>query len=176
MTATPGVARSLRRLHSGASMVREPETENAMTETGHLTVSDGFSKAERDAMQQRAEELRAERGGRKKADNLQAALDAIAEMPEDDRAIAERIHAIVTRVAPQLHARTWYGMPAYAQGKDVVCFFQGAAKFETRYATIGFDDAARLDDGDMWAVTFAIINWTDTVAGRVEELIRKAVG
>jgi uncharacterized protein YdhG (YjbR/CyaY superfamily) len=149
-----------------------------MSQTGddHLTVSDGFSKAEREAMKQRAEELRAERGGRKKADNLQAALDAIAEMPDADRAIAERVHAIVTRVAPELLPRTWYGMPAYAAGKDVVCFFQGAAKFDARYATLGFNDRAQLDEGDMWPVSFALINWTDALEGAVEELVRRAVG
>jgi uncharacterized protein YdhG (YjbR/CyaY superfamily) len=148
-----------------------------MSETDHdLTVSDGFSSAEREAMKQRAEELRGERGGRKKADDLRAALDAIAEMPDGDRAIAERVHAIVTRVAPQLFARTWYGMPAYGDGKDVVCFFQGAAKFDTRYATVGFNDRAQLDDGDMWPVSFAIVNWTDAVAERVEELVHAAVG
>jgi uncharacterized protein YdhG (YjbR/CyaY superfamily) len=138
-------------------------------------VSDGFSKAEREAMKQRAEELRAERGGRKKADDLQATLDAIADMPDRDRAIAERIHAIVIRAAPRLVARTWYGMPAYADGKDVVCFFQGAAKFGTRYATLGFNDRAELDEGDMWPVAFAIVDWTDAVAERVEELVRTAV-
>jgi uncharacterized protein YdhG (YjbR/CyaY superfamily) len=141
-----------------------------------LTVSHGFSKAEREAMKQRAEELRAERGGRRKADNLQATLDAIAEMPDGDRVIAERVHAIVARVAPQLLARTWYGMPAYADGKDVVCFFQGAAKFDARYATLGFNDCAQLNDGDMWPVSFAIVNWTDAVEERVEELVRTAVG
>ena len=148
-----------------------------MTKTDdELTVSEGFSRAEREAMKQRAEELRAERGGRKKADDLQAALDAIAEMPDDDRAIAERVHAIVTRVAPELLPRTWYGMPAYAEGKDVVCFFQGAAKFDARYATLGFNDRARLDDGDMWSVSFAIVNWTGAVEARVEDLVRRAVG
>jgi uncharacterized protein YdhG (YjbR/CyaY superfamily) len=147
-----------------------------MDEHDDLAVSDGFSAAEREAMKQRAQELRAERGGRKKADDLQAALDAIAAMPTDDRVIAERVHAIVTRVAPQLVARTWYGMPAYADGKQVVCFFQGAAKFDARYATIGFNDRAQLDDGDMWPVTFAIVNWTDEVQERVEELVRTAVG
>ncbi len=127
-------------------------------------------------MKQRAEEMRAERGGRKKADNLQATLDAIAEMPDEDRAIAERVHAIVTRVAPDLLPRTWYGMPAYADGKDIVCFFQAAAKFDARYATLGFNDRAQLDDGDMWPVTFAIVNWTDAVGERVEALVRAAVG
>jgi uncharacterized protein YdhG (YjbR/CyaY superfamily) len=139
-------------------------------------MSDGFSDAEREAMKQRAEELRAERGGRKKADDLQAALDAIAAMPDADRVIAERIHAIVTRIAPHLLARTWYGMPAYADGKEVICFFQAAAKFEARYATLGFNDGARLDEGDMWPVTFAIVTWTDAVEDRVEELVRAAVG
>jgi uncharacterized protein YdhG (YjbR/CyaY superfamily) len=140
-----------------------------------LTASDGFTDAERTAMRQRAEELRAERGGRKKADNLQAALDAIADMPDVDREIAERVHAIVTRVAPHLLARTWYGMPAYADGKDVVCFFQSASKFDARYATLGFNDAARLDDGDMWPTTFALTAWTDEVEARVETLVRRAV-
>ena len=146
------------------------------TSDDEVTVSDGFSEIEREAMRQRAEELRAERGGRKKAESLQAALDAIASMPEADRVIAERVHAIVTRVAPQLLARTWYGMPAYADGKDVVCFFQGAAKFDARYATLGFNDAARLDDVEMWPVSFAIVDWSDAVAARVEELVRTAVG
>jgi uncharacterized protein YdhG (YjbR/CyaY superfamily) len=148
-----------------------------MSDTEHdLAASDGFSPAEREAMKQRAEELRAERGGRKKADGLQAALDAIAAMPDADRVIAERIHAIVSRVAPQLLARTWYGMPAYADGKAVVCFFQGAAKFGSRYATFGFNDAARLDDGDLWPVSFAIVNWTEAVEERIEGLVRTAVG
>jgi uncharacterized protein YdhG (YjbR/CyaY superfamily) len=146
------------------------------TADDEATVSDGFSPAEREAMKQRAEDLRGERGGRKKATDLQAALDAIAHMPDGDRAIAERIHAIVTRVAPHLLARTWYGMPAYADGKDVVCFFQGAAKFDTRYATLGFNDAASLDDGDLWPVTFAIIAWTDAVEQHVEQLVRTATG
>lgn len=147
-----------------------------MSKTDDLTVSDGFTKAEREAMKQRAEELRAERGGGKKADNLQATLDAIAALPDDDRAIAERVHAIVTRVAPGLLPRTWYGMPAYAAGKDIVCFFQSAAKFDARYATLGFNDRASLDDGDMWPVSFAIVRWTDAVEERVEELVRRAVG
>ena len=140
-----------------------------------VTASQGFSAAEREAMRQRAEELRAERGGGKKADALQAALDAIASMPEADRVIAERVHATVTRVAPHLLARTWYGMPAYADGKHVVCFFQGAGKFDARYATLGFNDSARLDDGDMWPVAFAIVAWTDAVAQRVEALVRGAL-
>lgn len=140
-----------------------------------LDVGGGFSAAEREAMRQRAEELRSERGGRKKAEGLQAALDAIAEMPDEDRAVAERVHATVCDLAPHLLARTWYGMPAWADGKDVVLFFQGAAKFDTRYATLGFNDTARLDDGDMWPVTFAITAWGDHVADRVADLVRRAV-
>ncbi|MFC5381426.1 DUF1801 domain-containing protein [Aquipuribacter nitratireducens] len=138
--------------------------------------SGGFSAAEREAMRRRAEELRVEKGGAKKADALQATLDAIADMPDADRQLAERVHAIVTEVAPHLQARTWYGMPAYADGKQVVCFFQAAAKFDARYATLGFNDAARLDDGVMWPVTFAITEWTDEVQDRVEALVRRATG
>jgi uncharacterized protein YdhG (YjbR/CyaY superfamily) len=137
--------------------------------------SGGFSAAERDAMKRRAEELRAEKGGAKKADALRATLDAIAEMPDADRVLAERVHAVVTDVAPHLQARTWYGMPAYADGTQVVCFFQGAGKFDTRYSTLGFNDAAQLDDGVMWPVTFALTVWTDEVQERVTELVRRAV-
>jgi uncharacterized protein YdhG (YjbR/CyaY superfamily) len=148
-----------------------------MTSTDdEVAASDGFSPAERAAMQQRADELRAERGGRKKAEALQAALEAIAQMPDGDRAIAERVHATITRVAPHLLPRTWYGMPAYADGKDVVCFFQSAAKFDARYATLGFNDVARLDDGAMWPVAFAIVSWDDEIAARVEQLVSAAVG
>ena len=147
-----------------------------MVEDGGLaSEAGGFSAAERAAMRQRAEELRAEKGGRKKADGLEAALEVIAAMPDGDRLIAERVHAIVSEVAPHLWARTWYGMPAYADGKDVVCFFQGAAKFDARYATIGFNDVARLDDGAMWPVSFAIVEWDDQVARRVQDLVRRAV-
>lgn len=135
----------------------------------------GFSEQERAAMRRRAEELRAEKGGRKKADDLQDVLDAIAAMPDDQRAIAERIHAIVTRVAPQLYARTWYGFPAYAHGKDVVCFFKCAAKFDSRYNELGFNDVATLDSGAMWPSVFAIVEWNDTVADEVEQLVSRAV-
>ncbi len=142
---------------------------------GAASEAGGFSAAEREAMRQRAEELRAEKGGRKKADGLEAALAAIAAMPDEDRLLAERVHTIVSDVAPHLLPRTWYGMPAYADGKDVVCFFQGAAKFDARYATIGFNDVARLDDGAMWPVSFAIVEWDDQVARRVQDLVRRAV-
>lgn len=139
-----------------------------------LETSSGFTEAERNAMKERAAELRAERGGNKKADNLQATLDAIAAMPDEDRLIAERVHATVLRVAPHLLPRTWYGMPAYADGKDVVCFFQAADKFDSRYATLGFNDTARLDEGDIWPTAFAILAWNEAVGSRVEDLVRMA--
>lgn len=137
----------------------------------------GFSEAERAAMKERAQELKAQgRGGQKKADNERAVLDAIAEMPDADRVLAERIHALVTANAPQLLSKTWYGMPAYANtdGK-VVCFFQSAAKFDARYATFGFNDAATLDEGPMWPVSFAIVEWTPAVEKKVGALIKAAV-
>lgn len=145
-----------------------------MSEIQDVKASSGFTDAEREAMQQRAAELRAERGGNKKADNLQATLDAIAAMPDSDRKIAERIHATVLRVASHLLPKTWYGMPAYADGKDVVCFFQSADKFDSRYATFGFNDKAQLDNGAMWPTSFAITAWTEAVGDSVEDLIRSA--
>lgn len=140
--------------------------------------SDGFSAAEREAMKQRAAELRAEgRKGAKRADALQAVLDRIASMAPDDRALAERVHATVTANAPDLWPKTWYGMPAYANAEGkVVVFFQDGGKFEARYATLGFQDAARLDDGDMWATSFALIGWSPEVEQRVAALVREAVG
>lgn len=139
---------------------------------------DGFSEAERAAIKERARELKAQgRGGQKKADNERAVLDAIAEMPGADRALAERIHALVTTNAPELLPKTWYGMPAYADSNGkVVCFFQGASKFDARYATLGFNDAAALDDGAMWPVTFAIVEWNPAVEKKVVALIKAAVG
>jgi uncharacterized protein YdhG (YjbR/CyaY superfamily) len=139
--------------------------------------SDGFSEAERAAMKERAQELKAQgRSGQKKADNERAVLDTIANMPDADRALAERIHALVTKNAPELLPKTWYGMPAYANtdGK-VVCFFQSAAKFEARYATFGFNDAATLDDGPMWPASFAIVKWTPAVEKKIVALIKAAV-
>ena len=135
----------------------------------------GFSEAERAAMKERADELRAEgRGGKKKADDLQSVLDKIAEMPEPDRTLAERIHAIVSAAAPDLAPKTWYGMPAYARDGKVVCFFQAAAKFDARYATLGFNDPANLDEGTMWPTSFAITDLTDADVKKIEELVRRA--
>lgn len=140
--------------------------------------TDGWTDAERAAMKERAAELRAGGGkGVKKADALQSLLDKIEEMSGTDRVIAERLHAVVTEHAPALQPKTWYGMPAYAnaQGK-VVVFFQAAEKFGTRYATIGFQDDAHLDDGEMWPVSYAVLTWTDAVQAKVVELVEAAVG
>jgi uncharacterized protein YdhG (YjbR/CyaY superfamily) len=137
----------------------------------------GFSDAERAAMKERAKELQAQgRGGQKKVDNERAVLDAIAEMPDADRVIGERIHALVTTNAPELLPKTWYGMPAYANSDGkVVCFFQGASKFDARYATFGFNDAATLDDGPSWPVSFAIVEWVPAVEKQMVSLIKAAV-
>ena len=141
------------------------------------TGSDGFSAEERAAMKARAAELRAEgKKGAKKADGLQEVLDRIAEMAPDDRALAERVHVTVTATAPQLSPKTWYGMPAYANADGkVMVFFQDAGKFDYRYATLGFQDTANIDDGDMWPVSFALHRWTPEVEKRVVELVTAAV-
>jgi uncharacterized protein YdhG (YjbR/CyaY superfamily) len=147
--------------------------KNARTETE----SSGFSAAERAAMKKRAEELRAEgKKGAKKADGLQAVLDSIAEMAPEDRAIAERVHMTVTATAPELSPKTWYGMPAYANADGkVVLFFQNAGKFSYRYSTLGFQDTANLDDGDIWPVTYALAQWSPAVEKKVAELVKAAV-
>src|SRR5512142_226297 len=139
--------------------------------------SDGFSAAERAAMKQRAAELRAEgKQGAKKADGLQAVLDSIAKMAPEDRAVAERVHVTVTAAAPQLSPRTWYGMPAYAnEDGKVVLFFQDSGKFNYRYSTLGFQDQAHLDDGDLWPVSYALQEWSPAVAKKVAELVRAAI-
>ena len=141
------------------------------------TDSDGFSAEERAAMKKRAAELRAEgKKGANKANDLQAALDSIAEMAAEDRALAERVHVTITATAPQLSPKTWYGMPAYvnADGK-VVVFFQNAGKFKYRYSTLGFQDAANLDDDDMWPVSYALKSWSPAVEKKVAELVKTAI-
>jgi len=138
--------------------------------------SGGFSADERAAMKARAAELRAEgKKGGKKADGLQAVLDKIAEMPPEDRALAERVHMTMTTVAPELSPKTWYGMPAYtnADGKIVVAF-KNSGKFDTRYSTLEFQDAAKLDDGDMWPVSFALTTWSSAVEKKVAALVKSA--
>ncbi len=139
--------------------------------------SGGFSAEERAAMKERAAELRAEgKKGAKKADGLQAVLDSIAAMAPEDRALAERVHVAVTATAPQLTPKTWYGMPAYANADDkVVVFFQNAGKFSYRYSTLGFQDTANLDEGDLWPVSYALQQWSPAVEKRVVELVKAAV-
>jgi uncharacterized protein YdhG (YjbR/CyaY superfamily) len=141
------------------------------------TETDGFSAEERAAMKERAAELRAEgKKGAKQADGLEALLDRIAQMDAEDRALAERVHVAVTTAAPDLVPKTWYGMPAYANGDGkVVVFFQDSGKFGYRYSTLGFQDAANLDDGDLWAVSYALQRWSPAVEKRVLELVRTAV-
>ena len=137
----------------------------------------GFTDEEKAAMRKRAQELKAEvRANKNKAEGESAALAAIAALPAPDRALAERLHALITASAPALDPKTWYGMPAYAN-KDgqIVCHFQSAEKFKTRYATLGFSDKANLDDGAMWPVAFALAEWTEAVEAQIAALVKQAV-
>ena len=145
--------------------------ENASSESG------GFSAEERAAMKERAAELRAEgKKGARKADGLQAVLDRIEQMAPEDRALAERVHVTVTATAPGLSPKTWYGMPGYANADGkVVVFFQDAGKFKYRYSTLGFQEAASLDDGDMWPVSYALAEWSPAVEKKVTELVKAAI-
>jgi uncharacterized protein YdhG (YjbR/CyaY superfamily) len=135
--------------------------------------STGFTAEERAAMKERGQELKAEA---RRADGEKGLLAKIAEMPEPDRAMAERLHAIITASAPDLSPKTWYGMPAYAN-KDgkVVCYFTAASKFKERYATLGFNDTASLDEGNMWPTSFALKDLTAAEEAKIEALVRKAV-
>jgi uncharacterized protein YdhG (YjbR/CyaY superfamily) len=141
------------------------------------TESGGFSAAERAAMKARAAELRAEgKQGAKKADGLQAVLDAIGKMASADRALAERVHVTVSGTAPELSPKTWYGMPAYANADGkVVVSFKNAGKFGQRYSTLEFQDSANLDDGDLWPVSYALKKWTPTVEKKIVELVKAAI-
>jgi uncharacterized protein YdhG (YjbR/CyaY superfamily) len=132
--------------------------------------SKGFTAEERAAMRERARELKAD-----KADGESDVLAKIAEMGEPDRVMAERLHALIKATAPALSPRTWYGMPAYAKDGKVVCFFQSAAKFKSRYATFGFSDQANLDEGAMWPTSFALTELTATEEARVGALVKQAV-
>jgi uncharacterized protein YdhG (YjbR/CyaY superfamily) len=134
----------------------------------------GFTADERAAMRERAREAKATLAGT--ADGERDVLARIAEMPERDRAMAERVHAIIKANAPALTPRTWYGMPAYAKDGSVICFFKCAAKFKSRYATLGFSDKARLDEGSMWPTEFALMDLTAANEERISALIKKAVG
>jgi uncharacterized protein YdhG (YjbR/CyaY superfamily) len=152
--------------------------KSAKRTTASNEKSKGFTDEERAAMKERAQELKAEARRGPRADNADgesAVLAKIAEMPEPDRAMAKRIHAIVKASAPALSPRTWYGMPAYAKDGKVVCYFQSAHKFKSRYATFGFSDSASLDKGAMWPTSFALKELTAAEEAKVRALVKKAV-
>ena len=151
--------------------------KSAKSTTATGKKSKGFTDEERAAMKERAQELKAEarRGRADKADGESDVLAKIAEMPEPDRAMAKRLHAIIKASAPALSPRTWYGMPAYARDGKVVCFFQSAQKFKSRYATFGFSDEANLDEGAMWPTSFALKELTAAEEARIGALVKKAV-
>jgi uncharacterized protein YdhG (YjbR/CyaY superfamily) len=157
----------------GTMSAKKATQRSAKSTTASGKKSKGFTDEERAAMKERAKELKAEAA---KADGGKAVLAKIAEMPGPDRAMAKRIHAIVTANAPALSPKTWYGMPAYAN-KDgkVVCFFTAADKFKSRYATLGFDDSANLDEGAMWPVSFALKKVTTAEEKKIAALVKKAV-
>jgi uncharacterized protein YdhG (YjbR/CyaY superfamily) len=134
--------------------------------------SGGFSPEERAAMKERAREMKAASSA---ADGVRDLLASIAEMPEPDRSLAERVHAIVMASGPDLAPRTWYGMPAYAKDGKVICFFQAASKFKVRYATFGFQPDAKIDDGSMWPVAYALTELTPADEERIAALVKKAV-
>jgi uncharacterized protein YdhG (YjbR/CyaY superfamily) len=154
-------------------MTTKNETQKSAKGTA---ASSGFTEEERAAMKERARELKAEaRRGKENADGEADLLAKVAEMPEADRALAERLHAIVKANAPGLSPKTWYGMPAYAKDGKIVCFFQSAHKFKSRYATFGFNDAANLDDGAMWPTSFALKELTGAAEAKLAALVKKAV-
>ncbi len=157
---------------AGRKSARKGTQQSGRSTTGKAP--EGFTPEERAAMRERARELKAAaRGG--KADGESDVLAKIAAMPERDRAMAERLHAVVKATAPSLSPRTWYGMPAYAKDGDVVCFFQSAQKFKARYATFGFSDKANLDEGAMWPTYFALKELTAAEEARIAGLVKRAV-
>jgi uncharacterized protein YdhG (YjbR/CyaY superfamily) len=156
---------------------RRPAAKGTQKAAASGNTSKGFSDEERAAMKERARELKAEaRRGKDRADGERDLLEKIAEMPEPDRVMAERLHAIIQASAPTLAPRTWYGMPAYAKDGKVVCFFQSAQKFKSRYATFGFSDEANLDKGAMWPTSFALKELTAADEAKIGALVKKAVG
>ena len=152
-------------------VAKKPARKSAMRNAG--AVSKGFTAEEREAMKDRVREMKSAGKGDGESD----VLAAIAKMSEPDRGMAQRLHALVKTSAPQLSPKTWYGMPAYANADDkVVCFFRNASKFKDRYATFGFNTAAKLDDGNMWPTAFALMKLTSAEEKRIAELVKKAVG
>ena len=154
------------------------DTQKSAKSTPIDQASEGWTDEERAAMKERHRELKASarRGPRAdKADGESAVLAKIAEMPESDRTLGERLHAVIKASAPALSPRLWYGMPAYAKDGNVVCFFQSGQKFQTRYATLGFSDKANLDEGAMWPTAFALTELTAADEARIGALVKKAV-
>jgi uncharacterized protein YdhG (YjbR/CyaY superfamily) len=152
-------------------------TAQKSTKRNEASTTGGFTADEKAAMRERAREAKAEaRRGADREAGERDLLAKIAEMPESDRVMAERIHAIVMEVAPDLMPKTWYGMPAYAKDGKNVCFFQAADKFKARYATFGFDEAAKLDEGTMWPTSYALTRLTEADEQRIRELVKQAVG
>jgi hypothetical protein len=148
-----------------------------MTKTTDTTSAAAFTDEERAAMKERSKEVKgARRGKATREEDTQDVLDKIADMPEHDRRLAERIHAIVTETVPDVWPKTWYGQPAYAIDGKTVLFFQPSSKFRTRYSTLGFNDPAQLDDGTMWPVAFAIADLTPEDEERIRALVKKAAG
>ncbi len=144
--------------------------------TKQLTKSGSFSDAERVAMKERAKELAAEaKANKNRAEGEKLLLAAIAKMSEPDKSMATKLHAIISKHAPVLWPKTWYGMPAYAKNEKVVCFFQNAGKFQARYSTLGFNDSANLDDGNIWPTAFALMKLTEAEEKRIIELVKKAL-
>jgi uncharacterized protein YdhG (YjbR/CyaY superfamily) len=155
---------------------KQATQKTAKSATAIDNKSKGFTDEERAAMKERARELKAEaRANKDKAAGESALLAKIAEMPEPDRAMAERLHAIIKASAPALSPKTWYGMPAYAKDDKVVCFFTAASKFNSRYATFGFNDTANLDEGAMWPTSFALKELTAAEEAKIAALVKKAV-
>lgn len=141
-----------------------------------MSTKKGFTDAEQAAMKARAKELKAEaKANKKREEGEKAVFEAIAEMSEPDRTMATRVHAIITETAPDLWPKTWYGMPAYARDGKVVCFFQSAGKFDSRYSTLGFNDTANLDEGNMWPASFALKEITAAEEKKIIALVKKAV-
>jgi len=169
--------RIVRGMEERVMVEREPASTTARKSRGKQTGSGstGFTAEERAAMKERAQELKSE-ARRGKADGESELLAKIAEMPEADRVLAQRIHALVKASAPALSPKTWYGMPAYALDGKVVCFFRPAHKFKDRYSTFGFNDTARLDDGSMWPTAFALTELTAADEKEIAALVKKAVG
>jgi uncharacterized protein YdhG (YjbR/CyaY superfamily) len=157
-------------------MSQKKDTQKAAKNTTAIgEKGQGFTDEERAAMKERAQELKAAaRADKDRTEGENTLLAKIAEMPEPDRSMAERIHAIIKASAPDLWPKTWYGMPAYAKDGKVVCFFQSAHKFNARYATLGFNDTANLDEGVMWPTSFALKELTATEEARISELVKKA--